>query len=276
MAGGARDIAGDRILATASFDAQIDAERQIVAIGPDPRLAPLIGQRAGGRLRAAVAAALPEEMAGGTPYYLLLDDISGANLVSNWAWSLWDADWTARLERMKSDPDFGTKFARENICTGLRTGSSGLSLTAGSVDAGELRNADDPDGWHEFPHLAECAFRRARRIDVWRDGVLHIDAHFQDSASTPEGGRAAVHEYRLRASADPETLELLSLDPEPRVLPFAECPVAGDNARRLIGSKLPELRDLVLAHLKGPVGCTHLNDALRALADVPVLAREIA
>jgi hypothetical protein len=31
----------------------------------------------------------------------------------------------------------------------------------------------------------------------------------------------------------------------------------------------------VLLELKGAVGCTHLNDALRALAEVPVLARAL-
>jgi len=33
------------------------------------------------------------------------------------------------------------------------------------------------------------------------------------------------------------------------------------------------MRDTVLERLKGVNGCTHLNDALRSLADAPVLAR---
>jgi hypothetical protein len=31
----------------------------------------------------------------------------------------------------------------------------------------------------------------------------------------------------------------------------------------------------VLERLRGPLGCTHLNDMLRALADVPDLARHL-
>ena len=34
----------------------------------------------------------------------------------------------------------------------------------------------------------------------------------------------------------------------------------------------PELREKVFAELRGTVGCTHLSDALRALAEVPALA----
>jgi hypothetical protein len=38
---------------------------------------------------------------------------------------------------------------------------------------------------------------------------------------------------------------------------------------------LPELREKVLAELKGTAGCTHLNDALRALAEVPALVQHL-
>jgi hypothetical protein len=31
----------------------------------------------------------------------------------------------------------------------------------------------------------------------------------------------------------------------------------------------------VLDRLRGPLGCTHLNDMLRALADVPALAEQV-
>jgi hypothetical protein len=48
------------------------------------------------------------------------------------------------------------------------------------------------------------------------------------------------------------------------------------NARRLIGARLPEMRDAVLGQLRGPEGCTHLNDALRALAEVPKLTEYLA
>jgi hypothetical protein len=113
--------------------------------------------------------------------------------------------------------------------------------------------------------------RRARRIDVRFDTRIVIDAAFQDSATMPAGGRAVVHEYRLSATADPQSLRLLSIEAEPRVLPFVECPGATANLSRLLGTPLTELREKVLVELRGTAGCTHLNDALRALADVPAL-----
>ncbi len=43
---------------------------------------------------------------------------------------------------------------------------------------------------------------------------------------------------------------------------------------KLSGRSLSELRDTVGAVLRGTDGCTHLNDAVRTLADVPgMLAR---
>ncbi|MDB5540586.1 MAG: hypothetical protein JWQ89_2313, partial [Devosia sp.] len=121
------------------------------------------------------------------------------------------------------------------------------------------------------------AMRRARRIDVWcEEGLIRIDAAFQDSAVTPDGGRAAVHEYLLTATVDPGSLRLLSIEAQPRVLPYAECPAAAANVSLMIGLPLPAFRTSVLETLPGALGCTHLNDAVRALAEAPVLAERLA
>jgi hypothetical protein len=119
--------------------------------------------------------------------------------------------------------------------------------------------------------------RRARRIDVWADAdgdrpVLQVDSMFQDSSTVPGGGRVAVHEYRLEATIDPVAGVLLSATADPRVLPYLECPTAAGNVDVLVGTPVREFRAVVLERLKGVAGCTHLNDALRALAEVPVLA----
>ena len=140
--------------------------------------------------------------------------------------------------------------------------------------APDLRNPADPEGWHAFPeHTAGVAFRRARRIDLTLDSLIRIDAAFQDSATTRAGGRAVVHEYTLSVAADPETLRLVSVEAEPRVLPHRECPSAVGNLGRLVGQPLAKLRETVLSELGGSAGCTHLNDALRALAEAPALLR---
>jgi hypothetical protein len=60
------------------------------------------------------------------------------------------------------------------------------------------------------------------------------------------------------------------------VLPFIECPGAVTNAAKLVGTPLPLIREAVLRDLRGTAGCTHLNDALRALAEVPKLVEQLA
>jgi hypothetical protein len=82
----------------------------------------------------------------------------------------------------------------------------------------------------------------------------------------------AVHEYRLLATADRSTGVLLSVDAQPRVLPYVECPMAAPNASWLVGTPLRQMRREVLERLRGEDCCTHLNDALRALAEAPILA----
>jgi len=105
--------------------------------------------------------------------------------------------------------------------------------------------------------------------------VIAIEAAFQDSAAKPDGTRAALHEYQLSATADPKSLRLLSIGATPRVLPFGECPGAVANISRLLDSELPQLRQTVIDQLPGTLGCTHLNDALRALAEVPALVNHL-
>lgn len=43
----------------------------------------------------------------------------------------------------------------------------------------------------------------------------------------------------------------------------------------MVGTQLTDLRTAVLEQLKGIEGCTHLNDVLRSLAEVPVLVRPL-
>ena len=289
--GRARDIlthGGDgRVLAEARMEAEVSPDRTITAMAATPApasLPGLVGRRGGGHLRMVMGELMPEMITSGAPLTLLLDDISGVSLISNWAWSLWRPDWLERSRKAMLGEDF-EKFATErvNVCWGFQPGQSSLdpehlAMPSTRVDGGELRNPADPDGWHEFPAIAEVSMRRARRIEVWRDagsGLLHLESAFQDSASRPEGGRAALHEYRLSATLDPTTLTLLGMEIDPRVLPFHECPGAIANATRLVGTPLPEIRAAVLDRLRGPAGCTHLNDALRALGEVPALVSQL-
>ena len=285
LAGRARDLltpAGGgeaRTCAEDAFEAVLKPDRTIVSIAASPARAPLdalVGQRGGGHLRRVLDEQFPEERDAGTPLNLLLDDISGASLIAAWAWSQWGQEWMEEMRRYKADPNFAKAFNRVNICTGLAEGSSGLGLIAEGAPTADLRRIDDPAGWHTFPEDEGPGMRRARRIDVEvRDDLILIDAAFQDTAEQPDGRRMALHEYSIAATTD-WSFKLLTLVAEPRVLPFAECPAAADNVTRLLGAPLPSLRKLVPVELRRTAGCTHLNDALRALSDVPVLASRLS
>lgn len=270
--------------AEAEIQSVLDENKTILSISAQPtpaNIQQVVGQRAGGHLRMFVRDVMPELVSTGAPLYLILDDLSGSALVSNISWSLWDERSMIERRAGVSEEEFEQMMSgRANVCWGLAEGNSGLKHRrdvneVAAARAGELRNPADPDGWHAFPENEGPGFRRARRIDVWRDeatGLLMIDSAFQDSAKTQDGDRIAIHEYLLSVTADPETLEVLTLEPTPQILPFPECPGAVANTQRLVGSSLADIRDDVLRQLRGPEGCTHLNDAMRALADVPVLA----
>jgi hypothetical protein len=288
MQGRGRDlltpIDGDPVeLATGEFRIRTSPMREILEISatPDhPRLSDMVGVRAGGASRHALAATLGDIR--GTPTFQLLDDFAGASLVAGWIWSRWIDDWQGAIRSKGTQATAGNKGRMLNICTGFTEGASSLS-EAGSVDhahqssteVGPLLNPDDPAGWHIMTEqIGRPQARRARRIDLWRaEGVLKIDAGFQDSGPNPQGTRTAIHEYRVYAEIDEADETLLSLQVLPLILPFRECPGASMKAARMVGQNVADFRQAVLDTLFGTLGCTHLNDVLRALADVPTLAR---
>lgn len=263
------------ILAEDAMEAQAE-HRVIRAVAADPPrggLEALIGARAGGHLRTAIDEVLHEERVSGTPLYLLLDDMAGTTLIAGWAWTQWRdqaAISAQRAHRAERIPQM------EGVCIGFRPGSSALDLTrdedVSPTFVPPIERDDDPAGWHVFPWLDGPNLRRARRIDVWREGgEVRIDAGFQDSGATPDGRRSGLHEYRIRATTDAAGQRLSSLEAIPQILPYPECPAATVNMHALLDTPLAEMRATVLGMLRKTAGCTHLNDALRALAEVPRL-----
>jgi Protein of unknown function (DUF2889) len=288
MTGAARDIltphegGAPTELARGTFRIKASPNREImeIAITPDhPRAQDMVGVRAGGASRDALAVRLGDLR--GTPTYQLLDDYAGASLVAGWIWSQWTRDW---MRKRLADGDTRMVEHRRrmvNICTGFAEGASSLDFgsaeSAGSTTHNEvlpLENPDDPDGWHAMPFQEGPQKRRARRIDLWREeGLIRFDVGFQDSGSNPRGTRSAIHEYRIHGEVDPASGRLVSMQALPLILPFRECPGAAVKATRMIGQDVTEFRSAVLETLPSTLGCTHLNDVLRALSDVPVLAR---
>jgi hypothetical protein len=260
----------------ATVDATADFSRVIKSIRcdpPRPGIEGLVGARGGSQLRGAIDEVLPGERAAGTPLHILLDDLAGCSLIAPFVWTR----FMPELLRARSGEAEEHRKRMEGVCFGFAPGSSSLTAELGSSDRVQvvtsLVHPDEPSGWHPFPESPEMSMRRARRIDLWIEGgVLRVDSSFQDSSGDPEYGRVAVHEYGLTATVDLAHGTVTSVEADPRVLPFVECPHAVDNIGVVVGLPVRELRTTVPELLGKTMGCTHLNDALRALSEVPVLA----
>jgi hypothetical protein len=276
-----------RALGSARLDVRTGANRVVESITADPPhdgLEHLVGQRGGGGFRKQIDTAIPGEREAGTLLFYLIDDLPAAALIGGYVWSRFDALGNER-SAMPTPPRQSTAAAPqatalENICAGWETGGTAMRLmSSGRPPIGttpvapDLTPRDDPLAWHELDELPRASMRRRRRVDVIssEDGPVTIDAMFRDSCGTPEGREVVVHEYTMHASADAASGALLTITAEPRVLPFVECPSASSNVSRLVGLPLVGFRSTVLESLTGTDCCTHLNDALRALAEVPVL-----
>jgi hypothetical protein len=274
------DDGSTAVLAEASLGLVSDSQRTIRRLSSAPQLPgrqALVGESAMSGFRRRLAGVTAAQAATGTPLYQLLDDVPGATLVSGAAWQRWyDMD---RYLEIKADV---RQRVMTDVCTGYQHGSSALNPDGtlrwhqGRQPAVDIDAVGDDLAWHRHADPAGVAMRRARRIDVWLAGpVVCVDAFFQDSSTLPEGGRQSIHEYTLTAEADLGNGTLRAVTPVPRVLPYDECPLAARNTGALAGLPLSELRGAVLQRLRGPLGCTHLNDMLRALAAVPALAARL-
>jgi hypothetical protein len=235
-----------------------------------PGLDRLVGVPALSGFRAAVGAAVPDDLVDRTPAHALLDDIPGAVVISGYTWVVGPL--------VGSAPPGRTPPA--DVCSGWRSGGT-MMLAIGRTGtmprlsgpaAPLLADGEDPAGWHPMPPLAAGDMRRRRLMDVVRDGdVLRVEAMFRDTHADADGDESVVHEYGLSAVVSADRLELLAVAAEPRVLPWQECPMAAGSAAALVGRTVGTLGQHVRGELSGTSSCTHLNDLLRSLDDVAAL-----
>jgi hypothetical protein len=250
----------------------------------------LVGRSASTGFRAAVNEVVAGQDVVGRVLYQLLDDLPVAVLISGFAaqhalaaQGTW-RDAAFNLQRRK--PEGLDHIQQADLCAGWKAGGTimqgmaeGLPPVVTGPDAPPLTRADDPWAWHDLTgELPAHGMRRRRRIDVvpgGNDAPLVVDAMFRDSHVDDEGNETIVHEYTVLARVDPSGWRVLDAQATPRVLPWFECPEAAASATRLAGDSLDGLRARVRAEFLGTSTCTHLNDALRALEDVPTLARNL-
>jgi hypothetical protein len=225
-----------------------------------------------GGFRGRAIALLPDAVQDLTLLNLLLDDFPGAALVAGYAMQR-HPSWTQRripVEHLAGAADQCAGWARDATIL-VSTGDTGIVPTP--TTAPVPSDGHDPSAWHERPPLAPGSMRRARRLDVVDDGDrVRFDVHFRDSYVDRDGVEGAVHEYSLRGHLDLTTRTITDLDAAAHVLPWVECPAAVGSAEWVVGAPVDDLRAVVRRDFLGIATCTHLNDTLRGLADLPALA----
>jgi hypothetical protein len=264
------------VLATERYDAVVGPDRTMRHIEhPDARIQALEGLSTAGGFRARALALVPDEAERLSLLNLLLDDLPGANLVAGYAMQR-HANWGQQrlpVEHIAAVSD---------LCAGWAVGATILDAVEATgivptpTSAPVEQDDDDPIGWHERPPLPPGAMRRARRFDVIADGgTVRFDVHFRDSYVDREGVEGAVHEYSVRGRFDPVAGTIVEIDAAAHALPWTECPQALGSAARLVGARASDLRAVVRRDFVGTSTCTHLNDTLRSLADLPALTSSL-
>jgi hypothetical protein len=282
LAGRAQDVVTERdgtgsVTAAAELTATLDPARKLQTLHADPDgalAAVLVGTPVASGFRRLVDAAVPEHRQAQSPLYLLLDDLPVAALISGYAELYFRPDLVG--DRPSGHP-------RADVCSGWRADGTMMNairdegripVPIGPV-APPLERQGDDLSWHRLEPLPPGAMRRHRRLDVYRDGSLRIDAMFRDTHVDPDGVETVLHEYSIEAAVD-DGLRITSINATPRVLPWTECPWAAPSATRLCGEPVHGLRRLVRNNFHGVDTCTHLNDMLRSLADIAPLAALLA
>ncbi|MGO9341203.1 MAG: DUF2889 domain-containing protein [Acidimicrobiales bacterium] len=279
--GSARDVRGLAVaaegsfetLAAASVSARFDRKRVLDHLETDP-VSPwadaMVGERAGGGFRRKLAELSPGS--GATLVRQLMEDLPAAALISGYA--------SLRLaRRLAVNPGDltppGVLDRMTDMCSGWRAGGVAVNnIAAGHgvpfqdcPEAPDL-TGDDPDSWHAIPPLGADCMRRRRLVDVVLDDdarAASLWAMFRDTVGEADGSELVLHEYALtgRLERTDRGMALVSVEADPKVLPFGECPAAASEVRALTGKLLGDLPAAVPVVLFGVASCTHLNDLLR-------------
>ncbi len=277
-----RAIGEDWLVARMRMDTVAES---IAASRRDDELARLGGLRVGGPLRKAVAETMPEEIAGSTRLFRMIDDMAGGAFLSCAAWQTWLEGGMNAFSQAIGGPSV-MDFQMEGMCISYSPGSPALlpdgrqneDFAYRSIGRIAVDRDGDPRDWHELRWFEDQPNQsRLRTMDVWREGgKVHVLFGFQDSSAFPGTDlRRLFHEYRGLAVVDPEGFVLEQVEMEFGSLPYTTCHAAALTPEHLVGRSLADFRTTVIDVLKGTRGCTHLNDSLRTLQDVPELVRSL-
>lgn len=256
---------------------------EITAIDGDPGdvggLDGLVGASVRGGFGRVLAAVLGDELALRTLRASVLEDLSGAVLVSGYA--------PLRAGAIRVTAGGGASMAdhQGDICVGWASGGEMHSVLVDhdhvAVPLGPAAPALDGDGadadeWHADPPLAVGTVRRRRRLDVQAGpaGVGWVtESHLRDSYRSVDGDEVeemVLHEYVVRSLLGADG-RVAAVEVDPRTLPWRECVGGAPSAQSLVGVSVTDVARRARTELVGPTTCTHLTSTLRALADVRAL-----
>jgi Protein of unknown function (DUF2889) len=265
-------VLGELVVRAHLTDRVID---DIAATPRDGQLTQLLGTRVGPGFRSTVGKLFSGEVQRASLLHLLLDDWVGAALVSGYA--VQHASINLGIEEKLPA---GTADHMAGICAGFAADASLVPYAKRNGTIPSVRGPVAPPldtesdaGLHTVEPLRAHGMRRFRRLDLLPVDALSAGfaAHFRDSHVDGDGTETIVHEYTVDGSLDTSTRAITSVTADVRVLPWQECPGAIGSASRISGMTLSELRNRVRGEFVGISTCTHLNDTLRALADLDAL-----
>lgn len=271
------------VLDETRLQARLTPRRTLLAVEGGPEaLQQLVGRNVMAGFRRVLAATIPADAEAGTVLHQLVDDWTGAGIVSGQAeMDLGDPVLTPeeidlQSEHAKGSVDICAGWAADALLVASGSDGGAMPVSLGPV-ATDLNRPDDPDSWPEpQADLQPGDTRRVRRLDlVPEGGGVRLDLHFRDTWGGVDGLTRVVHEYSLAGQVDPATELITSVVPTAHVLPWPECPAAVASALRVVGLPLADLRETVRREFRGTSTCTHLNDVVRSLADLPVLVRQL-
>ena len=202
----------------------------------------------------------------------MLDDWVGAALVSGYA-----VQHAAIVLGVEQKLPAGTADNMAGICAGFASEASlvGYARRNGTIPSvhGPVAPPLDIEGDDAVEPLRAHGMRRFRRLDLRPVDAASadFDGHFRDSHVDGDGVETIVHEYTVAGSVDTSTRTITTVSADVRVLPWQECPGAIGSATRVRGMTLSEMRNRIRGEFVGTSTCTHLNDTLRAIADLDAL-----
>lgn len=260
----------------ARLDLTVDGDWVVTSLATDPPLDG-VGELLGAHSRRGFRRAIDTATGGpdGSPAAFLLRDVATFAVIFHYP--VLRAKHRAGVPPEVITPP--SALARiVDVCVGWAADHTAARAVLAGTERGARALPTGPSlvgDWHAVPSLPPGAVRRTRRFDLWREGAdVVVDAGYRDTYGEGAGVEGVIHEYGARVRFDRD-LVLTGTTARPRVLPFPECPIAVDGVGVLTGVPATDLAVGVRERLHGTRGCTHLNDLLGALVDLPTLVARL-